>query len=476
MNRTRLVPVTICLIVAAGGFPSAAPVRAFQAHEKNLEKHDKGDLQSENLWLLQVQKAELEIKYGVRHPRVIALTDRIQSVRDQLSCHESPSTTTNDLKAIPGDSPTPGQPAIHAETTKSDSEPLNPRARRLASRPMPAIDAALPDSEQNAEEVLQDRWIVRIYDVASLRPSFEAAADAENLASVRSFGSNSGGGGGTGFFQLEGTRNELAATVKPSVNSGDKQTDVEGIANQGTPPAPQLPNVTWQECLMKMVQELTSPVASWTEVDEAYIKVIEDRLIIRQTREGHEVVADLLDQLTVSLTSSDAAGSSSNSVRMPHDPVREFSRSIDRDSEQKLNELLWTELTPALIFPGKTRLTDILSHISSVLSSRQDQPILISADPGALENDGVEFNDVIINDVEIPEGLMTVGSAFEHILSQTDPQLTLVARDGVFLLTTKTAADAARKTCYSGFTTFPGLRLCSSTATSNHRSLSIPSC
>jgi hypothetical protein len=439
MNRTTLVQVTVCLIIAAEGFPTASPVKAFQLHAKDLGNQQKSEQQSENLWLLQVQRAELEIQHGARHPQVIALADRIQSVRDRLASHtgaalgrstaidarakspsinvppapQSLSTTAKDLKETPSAAPTPAQPATNAATTK-------------------------------AEEALQDRWIVRVYDVAPLRPSFEAAADAENLAIVRRYErGNSDGGGGTGFFQFGGTRNELADSVKPSVNSGDNQTDIEGIANRGTPSAPQLSQVTWQECLMEMVQELTSPVAKWSEDDdESYIKVIEDRLIIRQTREGHEAIADLLDQLTVSLTSPDAAGSSSNSVRVPHDPVKEFSRRTDRDSEQRLNELLWTERTPALVFPGETPLTEILRHISAVLSSRVDQPILIRTDIGALDDDSVELNEIMIKDVEIPEGLMSVGSAFEHILSQTDPQLTLVAQDGVFLLTTKTAADA----------------------------------
>lgn len=420
MNRTTLMPVAVYLVVAAWGFGITSPVEAFQA-------------ESENLWLLLLQKAELENTYDSDHPKVASLADRIQSARERLSTSASAAPGTNSADDSGGNISgvhVPSAPRLPSSTVID----------RDAVPAAPATDAAMTIEE----DVSQDLWIVRVYDVSLLRPSFEAAAAARNIAIQRLYSgdnpAHSGGlrGGGSGFFQISGTRGERADSVEPSAKPDDNAPGSVDSANQETPLA-----VTWQECLMELVQDLTSPVAKWSAVDgEGSVRIIEHHLIVRQTRLGHEQVADLLNQLTLSLTNTDAAVPSNDATRLPINPVTEFSRGIDRDSEQKLNEMLWTERTPELRFPGENELLKILNHISAVLSSRVGHPVVIMTDIGALEDDSVVLDDVFIRDIDIPEGLLTVGSAIKHILSQTDPELSLIARDGILVLTTKTSADA----------------------------------
>ena len=120
----------------------------------------------------------------------------------------------------------------------------------------------------------------------------------------------------------------------------------------------------------------------------------------------------------------------------------EFSRRSERDAERRLNELMQTERNGNLNFPGENPLTDILEALSVTLSESQGSPIVIKPDVMALNSDGVVLADVIIKDLEIPEGLMTVGSALDHILSQNDQPLTWIAKDELLLITTVSVAEA----------------------------------
>ncbi|MCA9010041.1 MAG: sigma-70 family RNA polymerase sigma factor [Planctomycetaceae bacterium] len=113
----------------------------------------------------------------------------------------------------------------------------------------------------------------------------------------------------------------------------------------------------------------------------------------------------------------------------------EFSRRSERDAERRLNELMRTKGTGDLHFPGETPLTEILETLSSNLSKSQGNPITIRLD-------FVVLADVMIKDIVIDDGLMTVASALDHILSQTDPELTWIAKNELLLISTRAAAEA----------------------------------
>lgn len=120
----------------------------------------------------------------------------------------------------------------------------------------------------------------------------------------------------------------------------------------------------------------------------------------------------------------------------------EFSRRSERDAERRLNELMQTVRVGELSFPGDNSLPDILESLSLMLSDSQGSPILIRSDVMALSDNSVVLSDVIIKDITISAGLMSVGSALDHILSQTDPKLTWIAKDELLLITTKSAAES----------------------------------
>ena len=166
-------------------------------------------------------------------------------------------------------------------------------------------------------------------------------------------------------------------------------------------------------------------------------------------------VTDLSDQVDASEVTATFTGTSSipatavsketlttKQDRPSSGAAAEFSRRSERDAERRLNELMRTKVTGDLNFPGESPLTDILENLSSNLSKSQGNPISIRPDIGALDDDSIVLADVTIRDIEIPDGLMTVDSALDHILSQTEPELTWIAKNELLLITTRAAAEA----------------------------------
>lgn len=152
----------------------------------------------------------------------------------------------------------------------------------------------------------------------------------------------------------------------------------------------------------------------------------------------------------VELAGHDGSGMGSASAETPPAKPRrpltgaaaEFSRRSERDAERRLNEMMQTERTVDMQFPGDNPLTDILEQMSTALIESQSWRVAVRPDVKAFADDAIILSDVIIKDIEIAEGQMTVGSALDHILSQTDPKLTWIAKDELILITTESAAEA----------------------------------
>ena len=156
-----------------------------------------------------------------------------------------------------------------------------------------------------------------------------------------------------------------------------------------------------------------------------------------------EVSATVVSAVATTPTVEAAPSALSRKQRRPlTGAAAEFSRRSERDAERRLNELMQTERVADLEFPGENPLTDILEKLSVTLSESQGSPIVIKPDLVALNSDVIVLAEVIIKDLKIPEGLMTVGSALDHILSHTDLPLTWIAKDELLLITTVSAAEA----------------------------------
>ena len=112
-------------------------------------------------------------------------------------------------------------------------------------------------------------------------------------------------------------------------------------------------------------------------------------------------------------------------------------------------ERMLDEPVKTLSFPGDNPLTDILESIGDHFTTTYgasgggagaDYRMTILPDLGALAEDSITLQDVIIKDIEL-DGI-TLRNALAIILSQTDPELTYIIRNEVMFITTKTSAEA----------------------------------
>jgi len=121
----------------------------------------------------------------------------------------------------------------------------------------------------------------------------------------------------------------------------------------------------------------------------------------------------------------------------------EFSRRMERESERRMNEMVQRDALGPFSFPGENPLTDILDQLSTGLAEEYDDDWNgIRPDLSAFDADAIVFTDVIIKDIEIRKGSMTIASFLDYVLSQTDPQLTWIVKDGLLLITTEAAAGS----------------------------------
>jgi hypothetical protein len=193
--------------------------------------------------------------------------------------------------------------------------------------------------------------------------------------------------------------------------------------------------------IVQIVQDMSAPPTSWFDVDGegGRIDVLGERLIVRQSPEGHQQVADCLEQLSLSLHAAPPENRTDPAVHLPLNAIREFSPETERIAENRLHEFLRSERNPRLHFPGETPVSTILR----VLSDNRIRPVLIKPDISALIEEGIKsLDDVKIMDLDLPAGQMSIGSALDAILSQTDPKLSWIVQNNIVLLTTMVVAES----------------------------------
>ena len=142
----------------------------------------------------------------------------------------------------------------------------------------------------------------RLYDVTTILPMFKtrvagqmAGAGEMGLAGT---GMSSGGSGPGGMMGgMESGMGGMAGGM-----GGMEGGMMGGMAAGGAPatgPVNLYQQVTPVQQLLELIQDITSPTASWQEVDGegGRIGATETHLIIRQSRRGHEAIVDVLEQL-----------------------------------------------------------------------------------------------------------------------------------------------------------------------------------
>ena len=121
------------------------------------------------------------------------------------------------------------------------------------------------------------------------------------------------------------------------------------------------------------------------------------------------------------------------------DSMAGFSSASNRAASERIYRAL-EKPCPTLDYPGETDLQSILDAIFNHLRDVEDETFTVIPDVGALNNESMVLADVVVKSVHI-EGV-SIRSALDVLLEQTDPQLDYMVRSEMLLITTRQAAEA----------------------------------
>ncbi len=93
------------------------------------------------------------------------------------------------------------------------------------------------------------------------------------------------------------------------------------------------------------------------------MNVAGDRLLVRQTRTGYQMVIEVLEQLVIA--ADDAARNSKTGHHASSTGASEFARRSSQDAERQLNHMMQELPIPDLAFPGEHALPEILQQLQS---------------------------------------------------------------------------------------------------------------
>ena len=120
------------------------------------------------------------------------------------------------------------------------------------------------------------------------------------------------------------------------------------------------------------------------------------------------------------------------------DSMAGFSSASNRAASERIYRAL-EKPCPPLDYPGETDLQSILDAIFDHLRDEGDA-FTVMPDTSALDAESMVLADVLVKSVHI-EGV-SIHSALDELLAQTDPPLDFMVRSEMLVITTRTAAEA----------------------------------
>lgn len=139
-----------------------------------------------------------------------------------------------------------------------------------------------------------------------------------------------------------------------------------------------------------------------------------------------------------SITNNDQPHPTSPPANAFIDSMAGFSSASNRAASERIYRAL-EKPCPTLDYPGETDLQSILDAIFNHLRDEGDAFTVIP-DVRALENESMVLADVLVKSVHI-EGV-SIRSALDELLTQTDPPLDYMVRSEMLLITTRSSAEA----------------------------------
>ncbi len=115
-----------------------------------------------------------------------------------------------------------------------------------------------------------------------------------------------------------------------------------------------------------------------------------------------------------------------------------FARSMDRTAESQMIRRLGTEQSPELSFAGEQPLATVLSALSTHLETR----IVIDTKDPSGELSASSLSEIMVRDIEIPQGTMSIAAVLDEILSKSESvELTWIVRNGQVVITTEEGSE-----------------------------------
>lgn len=121
------------------------------------------------------------------------------------------------------------------------------------------------------------------------------------------------------------------------------------------------------------------------------------------------------------------------------DSMKGFSSASTRAAAERIYRAL-EKPCPPLDYPRNTPVKEILEAIFDQLRQNEGDDLNILVDAGALDDDSIDLDEVKVADFRVTG--VSIRSALDELLEQTDPQLDYMVRSEMLLITTRTYAES----------------------------------
>ncbi len=187
------------------------------------------------------------------------------------------------------------------------------------------------------------------------------------------------------------------------------------------------------------MKNMKSPMLEILGMTMAAVTVLVAALmVLKQSFQNEAFAGNSLDAATT-VADVDQPATAASPPGSQSKLIEGFSSASTRAAADRIYRAL-EKPCPPLDFPRNTDLRDILEPIFDRLKQNEGESFSILEDAGALEDDSIELDDVKIEAFHV-EGI-SIRSALDELLEQTDLRLDYMVRNEVLLISTRAAVES----------------------------------
>lgn len=182
-----------------------------------------------------------------------------------------------------------------------------------------------------------------------------------------------------------------------------------------------------------------SPTLEIAGITSAAVTILVAAIIVLKHSFQNEAFASNSLEEATSVADVDQSALEAPPLRSQSELMDGFSSLSTRAAADRIY-LALEKPCPPLDFPRNTDLRDILEPIFDRLKQNEGESFSILEDVGALAEDSIELDEVKIEAFHV-EGV-SIRSALDELLEQTDPRLDYMVRNEVLLISTRAAVES----------------------------------